>query len=130
MENCFIASESKCKSINEYEADIDSTIQHMIEGNERLVFAVVAEKAGITRFVIRQYPELRNHILRRMAYFKEIQVINQKIDRAVNSLLKANKSLTFMAIVNKCKFTMDMLYQNSYIKDRIRSLLSLRHVNN
>jgi hypothetical protein len=123
MENCFNITDIYYKDIEEYKIDINNTIEYMISKNERLVFAVVAEKSGVSRFVVRQYPELRNYILQRMIYYKEIQVINKKINRAVNSLLKSNKSLTFISIINKCRFTSDAIYQNQYIKNKIRSLL-------
>jgi hypothetical protein len=123
VENCLNTTEVGYKDVGEYKSDVDKTIEHMISNNERLVFAVVAEKAGVTRFTVRQYPELRNYILQRMVYYKEIQVINQKIYRAVESLLKTNKSLTFVSIINKCKFGSDIIYQNQYVKDKIRSIL-------
>lgn len=123
VENCLNNIDTYYKDIEEYKIDINNTIEHIISKNERLVFAIVAEKAGVTRFVVRQYPELRNYILQRMVYYKEINIINKKIDRAVNSLLKANKSITFISIINKCKFNSDAVYQNQYIKDRIRTLL-------
>lgn len=123
MENCINFVENAYKDIEEYKIDIDKTIEHMISSKERLVFAVVAERAGVTRFIVRQYPELRNYILQRMVYYKEIHVINHKIQKAVESLQKANKSITFMSIINKCKFDSDMIYKNQYVKDRILSTL-------
>lgn len=124
MENCLSTTKTFYKDIEEYKNDIDSVIQNMIYNKERLVFAIVAEKSGVTRFVIRQYPELRNYILHKMVYYKEIHVINQKIDRAVASLLRSNKSITFIAIVNKCKFNADIIYKNQYIKNKIRSVIA------
>lgn len=126
MENCLITTELFYKDLMEYKVDINNTIEYMITANERLVFALVAEKAGVTNFVVRKYPELRNYILQQLVHYKEIQVINQKIDRAVGSLIKANKAVTFLAIVNKCKFSSDMIYNNQYIKDKIRKVLSER----
>jgi hypothetical protein len=126
MENCLNTAEIYYKDLEEYKVDINSTIEHMISTNERLVFALVAEKAGVTNFVVRKYPELRNYILQQLVYYKEIKVINQKIDKAVNSLVKSNKTVTFLAIVNKCKFSSAMIYQNQYIKERIRRVLSDR----
>jgi hypothetical protein len=126
MENCLNTAEIYYKDLEEYKVDINNTIEHMIFTNERLVFALVAEKAGVTNFVVRKYPELRNYILQQLVYYKEIKVINQKIDKAVTSLVKAKKTITFLAIVNKCKFSSDMIYQNQYIKERIRRVLSDR----
>lgn len=124
MENCLNYTETYYKDIKEYEADVDKVIIHMISANERLVFAIIAEKSGVTRFVVRQYPELRNYILQRMVYFKEIQVINEKIEKAVDKLLKSGKKITFMSIINKCKLSSDIIYKNQYIKDKIRSVLA------
>jgi hypothetical protein len=126
MEICLNTAEIYYKDLEEYKIDINNTIEHMISTNERLVFALVAEKAGVTNFVVRKYPELRNYILQQLVYYREIKVINQKIDKAVNSLVKAKKTVTFLAIVNKCKFSSDMIYQNQYIKERIRKVLSDR----
>ena len=123
MESCLNIIDTYYKSVEEYKIDVDNVIQNMLSKGERMVFALVAEKSEVTRFVIRQYPELRNHILQRMSYYKELNVINQKINRAVNSLLKLNRKLTFIGIANKCNFTSDMIYKNQYIKDRIRSIL-------
>jgi hypothetical protein len=123
VENCLNNINTYYKDIEEYKIDINNTIEHIISNNERLVFAIVAEKAGVTRFVVRQYPELRNYILQKMVYYKELNLINKKIDRAVNSLLKSNKSITFISIVNKCNFNSDDVYQNQYIKNKIRTLL-------
>lgn len=124
MENCLNTTKTFYKDIEEYKNDIDNVIQNMIYNKERLVFAIVAEKSGVTRFVIRQYPELRNYILNKMVHYKEIHVINQKIDRAVASLLRSNKSITFMAIVNKCKFNSDIIYRNQYIRNKIKSVIA------
>jgi hypothetical protein len=126
MENCLNTTELFYKNLEEYKIDINTAIENMIKTNERLVFALVAEKAGVTNFVVRRFPELRNYILQQLVHYKEIQVINQKIERAVNSLIKTNKTITFLAIVNKCKFSSDMIYQNQYIKDKIRLVLSSR----
>lgn len=127
VENCLNITDIGYKDVEEYKSAVDKTIERMISHSERLVFAVVAEKAGVTRFTVRQYPELRNYILQRMVYYKEIQVINQKIYRAVESLQRTNKNLTFVSIINKCKFGPDMIYQNQYIKDKIRSVLAQKH---
>ncbi len=123
MENCLSSTDVYYKNIDEYKVDIVTVIEHMISKNERLVFAIVAEKADITRFIIREYPELRNYILHKITYCKEIHAINKKINRAVNSLLKSNKNITFISIINKCRFSSDIIYQNQYIKDQIRNVL-------
>ncbi len=123
MENCLFNTEIYYKDIEEYKNNVDTIIKHMIAERERLVFAVVAEKAGVTRFVVRQYPELRNYILTKMVYYKELHVINSKINRAVDSLIKANKSITFMSIVKKCRYNLDVIYENEYIKNRIKEVL-------
>lgn len=124
MENCLSNNEIYYKSIEEYKCGIDDTIVSMINKNERLIFAEVAERADVTRFVIRKYPELRNYILQKMIYYKEIQVINSKIDNAVKLLTKSHKTLTFMSIIKKCNFKSDTIYQNKYIREKIRDILS------
>jgi len=117
------------KDIEEYKFLISSAIENMLSNNERLIFAVAAERAGVDPYIIRKHPELRTYILRQIMYYKEIQVINQKIDRAVNNLVKSNKPLSFIAIVNKCKFGGNTIYQNQYIKEKIRSVLA-ENINN
>lgn len=112
------------KDVEEHKSDINNTIEDMISKNERVVFSVVAERAGIDPFVIRKYPELRTYILQRIKYYKEIKVINNKIDRAVNSLICSNKRVTFMAVIKKCNFKLDTIYQNQYIKDRIIKVIA------
>jgi hypothetical protein len=124
VENCLDVVDIGYKDVEEYKADVDRTIERMISRNERLVFAVVAEKAGVTRFTVRQYPELRNYILHRMVYYKEIGVINQKVSKAVESLQKTNRRLTFISIINKCKFNLELVNNNQYLKDKIRSVLA------
>jgi hypothetical protein len=119
-----VKNTEKCyKDIKEYEVDIVNVIKNMILKNERLVFAIIAERAGITRFVIREYPELRNYILNEMAFRKELKEIDKKIERAVAGLQKSKKSITFMSIASKCKFDGETIYQNQYIKDKIREIL-------
>jgi len=124
MENCLSTTGIYYKDIKEYKTDINAVIESMIANNERLVFSVVAEKASITPFVIRQYPDLRNYILQTMVNYKEIQVLKEKIEKAAASLAKSNKNLTFLAIINKCKFDSNMVYQNQYIKEKIRSIIA------
>lgn len=123
MENALNNTGLFYKSVEEYQADVSSVIEMMIIKNERLVFAVVAERAGVTNFVVRKYPELRNYILQEVMHYKEIQVIDQKISKAAASLVKHNKPLTFISIINKCKFSQELVYKNSYIKDKIREIL-------
>jgi hypothetical protein len=127
MEYCLNAEGIYYKDLDEYKIDIDKAIEEMISKNERLVFAAVAEKVGLTPFTISRYPELRTYVLQKMVYYKEIQVIGQKIDRAVDSLLRSKQTITFISIANKCKFASDMLYRNQYIKDKIRSAIAARN---
>lgn len=124
MESCLNITQLHYKDIEEYKTDINNVIEDIISQNKRLAFAIVAEKCDVNPFVINKYPELRTYILNQMAYFKEIQVINQKIDRAVINLKKANKTLTFISIINKCKFNSDLVYRNQYLKDKIRNILA------
>ncbi|WP_291576145.1 hypothetical protein [Clostridium sp. UBA4548] len=120
MDNCLRNVELHTKTVEEYKAHIDSIILDILEKAETLVFANVVKKAGITPFIINQYPELRNYILEKMKTHKEIYSINKKIDKAVISLLKSNKAVTFLAIVNRCKIDLDNVYHNEFIKDKIR----------
>ena len=112
------------KNIEEYKLLIDTIIESMLSKNERLIFAVVAEMSTVDPYIIRKYPQLRTYLLERIMHYKEVQVINQKIDRAVNSLVKSNKPLTFISIANKCKFNGNTLYQNQYIKEKIRCVIA------
>lgn len=124
MENCLSSEQVRYRDFDDYKNEVNDVIQNMIFHKERLVFAVVCEKSDITPFTIRRYPELRSFILERMVYYKELHVINSKIDRVVNNLIKANKRITFLEIVNRCKFSSEMIYSNDYIKDRIRSVIA------
>lgn len=124
MENCLNSEEIRYKDLEDYKNEVNSVIEAMISKNERLVFAVVCEKLEITPFTIRRYPELRGYILEKIIYYKELHVIDTKIDRIVNNLIKANKKITFLEIVTRCKFTTEMIYGNQYIKDRICSIIA------
>lgn len=118
------------KDIEEYKVLINNVIENMLSKNERLIFAVVAERAGIDPYIIRKHPELRTYMLKKIMYYKEIHIINQKIERAVSSLIKSNKPLTFISIANKCKFSGNTLYQNQYIKEKIRCIIAENKNNN
>jgi hypothetical protein len=124
VENCISSEAIRYKDYDDYKNEVNNVIQNMISHKERLVFAVVCEKSDITPFTIRRYPELRSYILERMVYYKELHVIDSKIDRVVNNLLKANKRITFLEIVTRCKFSSEMIYSNQYIKDKIRSVIA------
>jgi len=124
VEICYNTTEVQYKTLDEYKVNVDNVLEAMISKNEGLIFAVVAERAGVTRFVIRRYPQLRNYILERMVYYKEVKLIDIKINRAVSNLLKSNKKITFMSIINKCRFNSDIIYQNPLIKDKILKALA------
>lgn len=124
MKNYSNGEVSCYKAIEEYKVDINNAISSMLSRNERLSFAIVAEKTNIDPLVIRMYPELRTYILEKIKYYKELKVINNKIDKAVKSLLKSNKNLSFISIMNKCKFSLNVVYKNKYIKDKIISALT------
>ncbi|WP_125152650.1 hypothetical protein [Clostridium rectalis] len=111
------------KTINEYIIDINEVIDNIIYNNKKISFALVAQNANITPLVIKQYPELRSYILKKIDYYKNIKNINIKIDNAVERLCKSNKKLTFMAIVKSCRFPLDSIYKNKYIKGRILSVM-------
>lgn len=124
MENFITNKDTGYKNLEEYEIHILMIIEDIILKNQRLVFATVAEKAGVTNLVIREFPELRGYILQKIKYYKETKLIHQKIDRAVASLLKRNKSLTFISIIGSCNFDSKTIYQNQFIKDKIRKVLT------
>ena len=125
MESCLNSIEIYYKDIEEYKIDIDNVINHMLCKNETIGICCYCRKSRYNLLCNKTIScELRNCILRKMEYYKEIQIINRKIDRAVNSLIKSNKSLTFISIINKCRFASDVVYQNKYIKDKIRSVLA------
>ncbi|KEI05474.1 hypothetical protein [Clostridium botulinum] len=120
MENCLNYARTKYKSIEEYKHDINETIEDMISNNERLTFAIIVKKSHITPFTINKYPKLRKYILYKIKYYKEIQVINKKIHKSVSSLFSSNKTLTFTSIASKCGFSLSTVYNNDYIKNKIR----------
>lgn len=106
--------------LNKYKADIDEAIENIIDKEERLVFANVAKAADITNITVFKYPELRGYILEKIKISKEIQVINKKIDRAIARLIKGNKKVTFVSLMNSCRFNANHMYSNPYIKERVR----------
>ncbi|MBC8059700.1 MAG: hypothetical protein H7Y18_03450 [Clostridiaceae bacterium] len=124
MENCKINEGIQYKKVEEYEIDILLIIEAIILKNQRLVFATVAEKAGVTNLVIKRNPQLRTYILQKIKYYKETQLIDHKIDRAVASLLKKNKALTFISLIDSCNFDTKTVYQSQFLKDKIRKVLS------
>ena len=124
MENYRISEDIQCENVEEYEIYVLMIIEDIISKNQRLVFATVAEKAGISNLVIRQHPQLRTYILQKIKYYKETQLIHQKIDRAVARLLKRNQKLTFISLIDSCNFDTKTVYQNQCIKDKIRKVLS------
>lgn len=119
MENCLNCNASSYKDIEEYKIDINNAIKEILNNNQRLSFALVVKKVKITPFVINKYPQLRTYVLERMKHYKEIRVIDGKIDRAVEKIIKSNENLTFMAIAKKCRFSLDTVYKNEYIKEKI-----------
>lgn len=120
MENLITNEGISYKDIEDYKIDVNKTIEIIILEKDKLVFANVARKSGVNEFVIREFPQLRKFILERILYYKKIKVINDKIDRIVNNLIKAKKNVTFVGVMNRCKFTDDMYEEQAYIKDKIR----------
>ncbi|MFR1707741.1 MAG: hypothetical protein ACLSV2_02475 [Clostridium sp.] len=110
----------KQDELNKYKADVDEAINNIIDKEDRLVFANVVKAADITNITVFKHPELRGYILEKIKISKEIQVINKKIDRAVARLIKRNKKITFISLMNSCRFNADHMYSNPYIKERIR----------
>jgi hypothetical protein len=124
MEHCLNSEQIAYKGLEDHQNEVNSIIENMISQKERLVFAIVCERADITPFTIRRHPELRTYILERMKYYKELHVIDSKIDRVVSNLVKANKKITFLELINRCKFSSEMINGNQYLKDRIRSVIA------
>ena len=108
------------KKLSKYKSDIDEAIKTIISKEDRLVFASVVKAADITNITVFKYPELRGYILEKIKVEKEIQAINKKVDRAIARLTKVNRRITFISLMNSCKFNLDHVYKNPYIKERIR----------
>lgn len=105
---------------NGYKVKIDNAIKDIIDSGKRLVFASVAKKAEVTQITVYKYPELRTYILKEIEIQKQLQVINERIEKAVIRLKKSKKKITFVALMNSCNFDYDDLTRNSYIRDRVR----------
>ena len=123
MENILTNDGFTYKELHEYKSDIDYTINEILQSSDNLVFANVAKKAGINEFVIRRYPELRNYILTEILKYKKKHVINCKIERVVSNLIKSKKNVSFVSVINKCKFSSEYDLEREYINKRIRELV-------
>ncbi|AWZ49196.1 hypothetical protein [Hathewaya limosa] len=119
MENCLSFNTSSCKNIEDYKNDIKTNIIDILDSNEKLNFALVVKKSNISPIIIKKYPELRIYILENIDYYKEIKMIDNKISKATTRILASKESLTFMAIMKRCRFTSTMMYKNSYIKEKV-----------
>ncbi|MEG1255415.1 hypothetical protein [Clostridium sp.] len=111
------------KKLKEYKIQIDNAIKDIISKGSRLVFASVVKVGDVSNITVFKYPELREYILISIKYTKEIQVINQRIDRAIARMIKGNKRITFISLMNSCRFNSDDVYKNTYIKERIRMIV-------
>lgn len=120
-ENSFYNDMENQAELNKYKTDVDEAIRTIINKGDRLFFANVVNVANITNIIVFKHPELRGYILEKIKISKEIQDINKKIDRAVARLTKGNKKITFIALMNSCRFNADHIYSNPYIKERIRA---------
>jgi len=120
-ENGFYNDMENQDELNKYKADVDEAIRTIINKGDRLFFANVVKVANITNITVFKHPELRGYILDKIKISKEIQDINKKIDRAVARLTKGNKKITFVALMNSCRFNADHISSNPYIKERIRA---------
>lgn len=109
--------------LEEYKRNIQAAISNIINSDKRLVFANVAKEADITNIIVYKYPELRTYILKEIEFQKQLQVINKKIERAVNRLKKTKRKITFVALMNSCNFDYDDMARNSYIKERVRAVV-------
>lgn len=109
--------------VEQYKKSIDSAIQDIINNGKRLVFANVAKEADVTNIAVYKYPELRTYILKEIEFQKQLQVINEKIEKAVNRLKKSKKKVTFIALMNSCNFDYEDMARNAYIKERVREVV-------
>lgn len=123
----FYYDENNCNEdysvVEEYKRAIDTAIRDIMNSEKRLVFANVAKEADVTNIVVYKYPELRTYILKEIEFQKQIQVINMKIDKAVNRLKRSKRKITFVALMNSCNFDYDNMARNAYIKERIRAVV-------
>ncbi len=106
-----------------YKREIDTAIQDIINSEKRLVFANVAKEADVTQITVYKYPELRSYILKAIEFQKQLQVINERIEKAVIRLKKSKRKITFVALMNSCNFDYDDMARNSFIKDRVRAVV-------
>lgn len=133
MENYLTKSEGfyydreSCKEeesvVQGYKRAIDTAIKDIISSEKRLVFANVVKEADITNITVYKYPELRTYILKAIELQKQLQVINERIGKAVSRLKKSKRRITFVALMNSCNFDYDDLARNSYIKERVREVV-------
>lgn len=123
----FYYDENNCKEeysvVEEYKKAIDTAIRDIMNSEKRLVFANVAKEADITNIVVYKYPELRTYILKEIEFQKQLQVINEKIKKAVNRLKRSERKITFVSLMNSCNFDYDDMARNAYIKERIRAVV-------
>lgn len=120
-DNEFYNDVKNADNLSKYKLDIDEAIKAIISKEDRLVFASVVKVADITNITVFKYPELRGYILEKIKFAKEIQAIDKKIYRAIARLNKGNRRITFISLMNSCKFNSDHIYNNPYIKEKIRA---------
>lgn len=120
-DNEFYNDVENADNLSKYKLDIDEAIKAIISKEDRLVFASVVKVADITNITVFKYPELRGYILEKIKFEKEIQAIDKKIYRAIARLNKGNRRITFISLMNSCKFNSDHIYNNPYIKEKIRA---------
>ena len=121
MESCL--NLSSYKDVEDYKNDIDNAIQDILNRNERLTFASVVKNVDITPITISKYPELRMYILENIKLKKEMKVIDDKITRAASKILNSKENLTFMGLVKRCRFSLELVYKNPYIKESLLKAL-------
>lgn len=121
MESCL--NLSSYKDVEDYKNDIDNAIQDILNRNERLTFASVVKNVDITPITISKYPELRMYILENIKLKKEMKVIDDTINRATSKILNSKENLTFMGLVKRCRFSLELVYKNPYIKESLLKAL-------
>lgn len=107
----------------EYRDNIDNALEKIVALNDRLVFFNVVKEADISSIDIYRHPGLRSYILEKIKEKKIEIYIDKKINRVVSDLVAKDKKVSFVTVMNRCKFTQEELKDNPIIKDKIRRIV-------
>lgn len=111
--------------LDEYKNKVKETISLALQKTDSIIFANIAREAGVNEFVIRKYPALRTFILNEILQVKKKHVINCRIEKVVNNLISKNQNITYVTVINKCKFSNEFNEEREFINSRIRELIAL-----